>query len=147
MNAAASLRTAVRALRKNKLRSLLAMLGIVIAVAAVMATVSIGQGAQAKVAAQMESLGANLLMVLPGSIGLHGVATGTRHPEPHPRRRHGHRTRARGLGGGGRPDQPHQRADRVRRPELVHADPGNYRRLPDGARMAPGRGRGIRTRG
>jgi len=65
MNAAASLRTAVRALRKNKLRSLLAMLGIVIAVAAVMATVSIGQGAQAKVAQQMESLGSNLLMVLP----------------------------------------------------------------------------------
>src|SRR2546427_6749490 len=77
MNAAASLRTALRALRKNKLRSLLAMLGIVIAVAAVMATVSIGQGAQAKVAQQMESLGSNLLMVLPGSIAMHGVATGS----------------------------------------------------------------------
>jgi putative ABC transport system permease protein len=77
MNAQASLRTALRALRKNKLRSLLAMLGIVIAVAAVMATVSIGQGAQAKVAEQMESLGANLLMVLPGSIAMHGVATGS----------------------------------------------------------------------
>src|SRR5207248_11643028 len=77
MNAAASLRTALRALRKNKLRSLLAMLGIVIAVAAVMATVSIGQGAQAKVAEQMESLGANLLMVLPGSIAIHGGATGS----------------------------------------------------------------------
>jgi putative ABC transport system permease protein len=77
VNAFASLRTALRALRKNKLRSLLAMLGIVIAVAAVMATVSIGQGAQAKVAEQMESLGANLLMILPGSIASHGVATGT----------------------------------------------------------------------
>src|SRR2546423_8286956 len=77
MNFGASLRTAVRALRKNKLRSLLAMLGIVIAVAAVMATVSIGQGAQAKVAQQMESLGSNLLMVLPGSIAMHGVATGS----------------------------------------------------------------------
>jgi len=77
VNAAASLRTALRALRKYKLRSLLAMLGIVIAVAAVMATVSIGQGAQAKVAEQMESLGANLLMILPGSIASHGVATGT----------------------------------------------------------------------
>src|SRR2546428_42006 len=53
------------------------MLGIVIAVAAVMATVSIGQGAQAKVAQQMESLGSNLLMVLPGSIAMHGVATGS----------------------------------------------------------------------
>jgi len=77
VNALASLRTALRALRKNKLRSLLAMLGIVIAVAAVMATVSIGQGAQAKVAQQMESLGSNLLMVLPGSIAMHGVATGS----------------------------------------------------------------------
>src|SRR5205823_14475781 len=44
---------------------------------AVVATVSIGQGAQAKVAAQMESLGSNLLMVLPGSIAMHGVATGS----------------------------------------------------------------------
>jgi putative ABC transport system permease protein len=77
MSAFASLRTALRALGKNKLRSLLAALGIVIAVAAVMATVSIGQGAQAKVAEQMESLGANLLMVLPGSIAMHGVATGS----------------------------------------------------------------------
>src|SRR5256885_7933089 len=87
MNFGASLRTAVRALRKNKLRSLLAALGIVIAVAAVMATVSIGQGAQAKVAEQMESLGANLLMVLPGSIAMHGVATRSgAAPEPTPRR-------------------------------------------------------------
>jgi len=77
MNLLASLRTALRALRKNKLRSLLAMLGIVIAVGAVVATVAIGQGAQAKVAAQMESLGTNLLMVLPGSIAMHGVATGS----------------------------------------------------------------------
>ena len=76
MNLIASLRTALRALRKNKLRSLLAMLGIVIAVGAVVATVSIGQGAQAKVAAQMESLGSNLLMILPGSVAMHGVSTG-----------------------------------------------------------------------
>src|SRR2546428_7795598 len=52
------------------------MLGIVIAVAAVMATVSIGQGAQAKVAQQWESLGANLLVVSPGSMAKSGVATG-----------------------------------------------------------------------
>jgi len=77
VNASASLRTALRALRKNKLRSLLAMLGIVIAVAAVMATVSIGQGAQAKVVQQWESLGANLLVVSPGSVAVRGVATGS----------------------------------------------------------------------
>jgi putative ABC transport system permease protein len=77
VNVVAATRTALRALRKNKLRSFLAALGIVIAVAAVVATVAIGQGAQAKVAAQMASLGSNLLMVLPGSISQHGAATGT----------------------------------------------------------------------
>jgi putative ABC transport system permease protein len=76
MNLVASLRTALRALRKNKLRSFLAALGIVIAVAAVVATVAIGQGAQAKVAAQMASLGSNMLMILPGSMMQHGAATG-----------------------------------------------------------------------
>jgi len=72
----ASLRTALRALRKNKLRSLLAMLGIVIAVAAVVAVVAIGEGAKAKVAAQMASLGSNLLIVVPGSMNSRGVNTG-----------------------------------------------------------------------
>ncbi len=76
MNLLASLRTALRALQKNLLRSFLAMLGIVIAVGAVIATVAIGQGAQAKVAAQMASLGSNLLMVLPGSMNMHGVSVG-----------------------------------------------------------------------
>jgi putative ABC transport system permease protein len=76
LNLLASLRTALRALLKNLLRSFLAMLGIVIAVAAVVATVAIGQGAQAKVAAQMASLGSNLLMILPGSMNMHGVAAG-----------------------------------------------------------------------
>ena len=77
MNLLAATRTALRALRKNKLRSFLAALGIVIAVAAVVATVAIGQGAQAKVAAQMASLGSNLLMIMPGSISQHGAATGS----------------------------------------------------------------------
>jgi putative ABC transport system permease protein len=71
-----SLRTALRALRRNKLRSALAMLGIIIAVAAVVATVSLGQGARAKVAQQMASLGSNLLMVTPGSMMTRGAATG-----------------------------------------------------------------------
>jgi len=76
MNIFAALRTALRALRKNKLRSFLAALGIVIAVAAVIATVAIGEGAKAKVADQMASLGSNLLMILPGSVMQHGAATG-----------------------------------------------------------------------
>jgi putative ABC transport system permease protein len=72
----ASLRTALRALRRNALRSLLAALGIVIAVAAVVATVALGEGATAKVQSQMASLGANLLMIVPGSISMRGVASG-----------------------------------------------------------------------
>jgi putative ABC transport system permease protein len=76
MNPLVSLRTALRALVKNKLRSMLAMLGIVIAVSAVVATVAIGQGAEAKVANQMASLGTNLLVVQGGSLANHGVATG-----------------------------------------------------------------------
>jgi putative ABC transport system permease protein len=76
MNLLPSLRTALRALRRNKLRSALAMLGIIIAVAAVVATVALGQGARAKVAQQMASLGANLLIVVPGSMSNRGAATG-----------------------------------------------------------------------
>ncbi len=69
-------RTAFRALWRNPLRSSLAMLGIVIAVAAVVATVAIGQGAKAKMAAQMAALGTNLLIVHPGAMNLHGAVTG-----------------------------------------------------------------------
>ncbi|HET9595252.1 MAG TPA: ABC transporter permease [Anaeromyxobacteraceae bacterium] len=76
MNLLPSLRTALRALRRNKLRSALAMLGIVIAVAAVVSTVALGQGARAKVASQMASLGSNLLMVVPGAMMSHGASTG-----------------------------------------------------------------------
>ena len=52
-----TLRTALRALRRNKLRSVLTMLGIIIGVAAVIAMVSIGQGADAAVQQQIQSLG------------------------------------------------------------------------------------------
>ena len=76
MNVLASLRTALRALRRNALRSTLAALGIVIAVAAVVATVALGEGAKAKVASQMASIGANLLMIVPGSMKSSGVASG-----------------------------------------------------------------------
>jgi putative ABC transport system permease protein len=71
-----SLRTALRALRRNKLRSGLTMLGVVIGVAAVIVMVSIGQGAAAAVEAQIRSLGTNLLMVLPGATTRGGVRTG-----------------------------------------------------------------------
>jgi len=63
MNITQSIRVALRGLAANKLRSALTVLGIVIGVAAVIALVSVGQGAQAAVTQQFESLGSNLLMI------------------------------------------------------------------------------------
>jgi len=60
-------RIAVRALRVHKLRSLLTMLGIIIGVGAVVAMVSVGQGATAQIKERIASLGANVIMVFPGS--------------------------------------------------------------------------------
>src|SRR5436305_1673972 len=60
------IRVALSALRANKLRSLLTMLGIVIGVAAVIAVVALGAGAQAAVKDRISSLGTTLLTVMPG---------------------------------------------------------------------------------
>jgi putative ABC transport system permease protein len=65
-----------RALRKNKLRSVLTALGIIIGVGAVIAMVSIGNGAKAQVQAQIASLGQNILQVFSGSITASGIRTG-----------------------------------------------------------------------
>jgi putative ABC transport system permease protein len=62
-----SLRIAARALRVNKLRSALTVLGIVIGVAAVVCMVSVGTGAQAEVSEKIRTLGANLLLIMPGA--------------------------------------------------------------------------------
>ncbi|RRJ95960.1 FtsX-like permease family protein [Opitutaceae bacterium TAV4] len=67
---------ALRALRRNKLRSFLTALGIIIGVAAVIAMVSIGNGAKAQVEAQVASLGRNVITVFPGSVTSAGVRTG-----------------------------------------------------------------------
>jgi putative ABC transport system permease protein len=71
-----TLRTAMRALRRNKMRSGLTMLGIVIGVAAVIAMVSIGSGADAAVQRQIQSLGNNMLMIVPGATTAAGVRSG-----------------------------------------------------------------------
>jgi macrolide transport system ATP-binding/permease protein len=65
-----------RALARNKLRSALTMLGIFIGVAALIAMVAVGQGANAAVEAQIASLGTNLLVVLPGATTASGVRAG-----------------------------------------------------------------------
>ncbi|HYE75399.1 MAG TPA: ABC transporter permease, partial [Blastocatellia bacterium] len=70
-------RIAFRALARNKMRSALTMLGIIIGVGAVIAMVSIGQGAQASVQAQIASVGTNLLFVGAGSQNAGGVRSGT----------------------------------------------------------------------
>src|SRR3989475_361310 len=71
-----TLLTAWRALRRNLTRSLLTMLGVVIGVAAVIAMVSVGQGADASVEAQIASLGTNTVMVIPGATTVGGARTG-----------------------------------------------------------------------
>ena len=70
------IRVAFRALVRNKMRAALTMLGIIIGVGAVIAMVSIGQGAQASVQAQIESIGTNLLFVSAGAQNVGGVRSG-----------------------------------------------------------------------
>ncbi len=71
------IRTAWKALQRNVSRSLLTMLGIIIGVGAVIASMAIGAGAQAAVLKQIESLGANLIVITPGSITSGGVSLGS----------------------------------------------------------------------
>ena len=73
----ASIRIALRALRVNKLRSTLTMLGIIIGVAAVITMIAVGSGAQARVEEQIKALGSNLIMLLPGSVTASGVRMGS----------------------------------------------------------------------
>jgi putative ABC transport system permease protein len=70
------IRVAFQALGRNKMRSILTMLGIIIGVGAVIAMVSIGQGAQATIAQQIASAGSNMLYVTPGSWNSGGVRMG-----------------------------------------------------------------------
>jgi putative ABC transport system permease protein len=72
-----TLRIALRALGRNKMRAFLTMLGIIIGVGAVIAMVAIGEGAKATIRAQIASLGTNVLIVLPGSVNLGGIRTGS----------------------------------------------------------------------
>ncbi|MBI3709563.1 MAG: ABC transporter permease, partial [Proteobacteria bacterium] len=76
MNPLAGFRIALDALRANKLRSALTMLGIIIGVGAVIVMVAIGAGSRARVAQQLETLGSNLVMVLPGWANTHGARLG-----------------------------------------------------------------------
>ena len=72
-----SRKIAFRALKMNKLRSALTMLGIVIGVASVIATVAIGSGATQRIEAQIASIGSNIIIVVPGSTTSSGVRLGS----------------------------------------------------------------------
>jgi putative ABC transport system permease protein len=70
-------RIAFRALEVNRVRSALTMLGIVIGVAAVIATVAVGSGATQRVQQQIASIGSNIIIVIPGSMTSSGLHMGT----------------------------------------------------------------------
>lgn len=69
-------RLALRALKANKMRTLLTMLGIIIGVAAVIAMLAVGTGATQQLTEQISSMGSNLLIVLPGSTTSGGIRMG-----------------------------------------------------------------------
>ncbi len=76
MNVRTALQLAMRALWRNKTRAMLTALGVIIGVAAVIAMLSIGAGAQQRIAKTMEDLGNNNLVIRPGSVSRGGVRKG-----------------------------------------------------------------------
>ena len=76
MKLSATLRIALRALRRNKMRSVLTMLGIIIGVGAVIAMVGVGNGAKSQVEAQIATLGKNMILIFSGSMTSSGVKGG-----------------------------------------------------------------------
>src|SRR4051812_35176679 len=70
------LKLAWQSILKNKMRTLLTMLGIVIGVGAVIVMVAVGHGAQSQIEARISSLGTNLIMITPGAQAAGGVSQG-----------------------------------------------------------------------
>jgi putative ABC transport system permease protein len=71
------IRVALRALARNKMRTILTMLGIIIGVGAVICAVAIGQGASEQVQQQISNLGDNIIFISAGSVTTNGVRMGT----------------------------------------------------------------------
>jgi putative ABC transport system permease protein len=76
MSLVTAVRSALRALATNWLRSMLTMLGIIIGVGAVITMIAVGGGAQARVEEQIKSLGSNIMLVLPGALTAGGIRLG-----------------------------------------------------------------------
>lgn len=77
MNIAQPFSTAITALRRNKTRSILTMLGIVIGIAAVITMMEIGSGVKGQIETSISNMGSNMLMISPTSIRTGGVSTGS----------------------------------------------------------------------
>jgi|SRR5579875_127020 len=77
MEAGEIIRVSLRALARNKMRTILTMLGIIIGVGAVICTVAIGQGAAQQVQEQIQSLGDNMIFISAGSVNVGGVHMGS----------------------------------------------------------------------
>ena len=76
MKAGGVLKLSARSMRRNKVRTFLTMLGIIIGVASVIAMLAVGQGAKKAISDQIASLGTNVIMIFPGSFSQGGVSQG-----------------------------------------------------------------------
>lgn len=84
MKSSTLIKVASQSILKNKMRTLLTMLGIVIGVGAVIVMVAIGQGAQSQIQEQINTLGTNMIVVTPGASSQGGVSRGgTKLQSPH----------------------------------------------------------------
>src|SRR4051812_17294504 len=70
------IKLATQSIRKNKMRATLTMLGIIIGVAAVIVMVAVGYGARARIRAQINNLGTNMIVITPGAAQQAGVSQG-----------------------------------------------------------------------
>ena len=77
MKAYRTIRTALRALRRNPMRAMLTTLGIVIGIGSVIAMMEIGQGSSASLQKSIASMGANVLLIMPGSSSSSGASQGS----------------------------------------------------------------------
>ncbi|MCU0459801.1 MAG: ABC transporter permease [Bacteroidales bacterium] len=77
MNLGNLLKVAIKALKRNKMRSFLTMLGIIIGVASVITMLAIGQGSKKSIEDQISSMGSNMLFVMPGTMRMGGVQQGS----------------------------------------------------------------------
>ncbi len=77
MNPGNLLKVAINALKRNKMRSFLTMLGIIIGVASVITMLAIGQGSKKSIQDQIASMGSNMLFVMPGNMRMGGIQQGS----------------------------------------------------------------------